>query len=64
MPIKFLALGGRILGFRGGKCRFFLNGREDFSDTKWASESSGNVLFFFASLVRSPLVCTGLDLGR
>ena len=32
MPIKFLVLGGGgILGFLGGKCRFYIDGRrEDF----------------------------------
>ena len=33
MSIKFLVLGGGILGsFGGGKCRFYFYGREDFSD--------------------------------
>ena len=32
MPIKFLVLGGCILGFLGGKCRFYFHGHEDFSD--------------------------------
>ena len=32
MPIKFLVLGGGILGFLGGKCRFYYYGREHFSE--------------------------------
>ena len=32
MSIKFLVLGGGILGWGGGKCRFYFYGREDFSD--------------------------------
>ena len=33
MPIKFLVLGGGILGFvGGGKCRFYFYGRGDFSE--------------------------------
>ena len=33
MSIKFLVLGGGILGFLGGgECRFYFYGREDFSD--------------------------------
>ena len=32
MSIKFLVLGGGILGLGGGKCRFYFYGRGDFSD--------------------------------
>ena len=32
MSIKFLVLGGGILGLGGGECRFYFYGREDFSD--------------------------------
>ena len=35
MSIKFLVLGGGILGLGGGgKCRFYFYGREDFSDLR------------------------------
>ena len=33
MPIKFLILGGGILGLGGGgKCQFYFDGRGDFSE--------------------------------
>ena len=33
MSIKLLILGGSILGFFGGVCRFYSYGREDFSES-------------------------------
>ena len=32
MSIKFLVLGGGILGLGGGECRFYFYGRADFSE--------------------------------
>ena len=35
MSIKFLVLGGSILGFGGGaECRFYFYGRADFPDSR------------------------------
>ena len=44
MSIKFLVLGGgSILGFGGrGKCRFYSDGREDFSEKKGFSSGTWN----------------------
>ena len=48
MSIKFLVLGGGILGFwGGGKCRFYFYGRGGFSDT---GEFAGDLFMDFGGL--------------
>ena len=45
MSIKFLVLGGGILGFLlgGGECRFYFYGRADFSENSVADVFSNDI---------------------
>ena len=60
VSIKFLVLGGGILGFGGGgeKRRFYFYGREDFSDNRPRKEES---TFFFRKILQKNRECTKKD---
>ena len=53
MSIKFLVfLGGGILGFGGGECRFYFYGRADFFDKAQILDFSMSLVRLWGALVR------------